>query len=403
MAEEECFGKGPSFGKGRGGPRHFSKPYIDSSLIYKVFSTNLDIIKDLGAYEHQSKTNSPCPKGLLHTLPLWTGLLKLENSGEIHCAPMRTALISLLADHPEMNDSKSSGSVWSNLKVGRLTCMLNHVRKMGRENLNVAAAKLTKEEFTQLHKGLKLLDLSCALERAKAVENQKKALEKAKPLEEDKKALEKANSKASSSTALVPYEPSRKLKKEDSGVSMDANGFPVMFQSSEEGSPQKEQTVKAAAAPATSIARRRPGQLIALEKDELQAALGLGKPSLKRPAAALGKATGETKPKKKKKKSGKKKTSFKNSKASLEKEERKPWVRITRTVPKKGNQRAYLLGTTEEHGKLHLIVEVSKARCPNGYVAIIDELKKSLEKDSLTKAEALQMREKLCQDWGANW
>ena len=138
-----------------------------------------------------------------------------------------------------------------------------------------------------------------------------------------------------------------------------------------------------------------------MEKDELQAALGLGKPCLKRPAAALGKASGGSKPQKKKQ--GKKKKACKKSKPSLEKEERKQWLVIRKTVSRKGNQRAYLMGTTEENGKLHLIVEVSKARCPHGYEAMIDELKKSLEKDSLTKAEALQMREKLCQEWEANW
>ena len=401
MAEEDSFGKGPSFGKGRGGARHFSKCWVDSGLIYKVFTNHLEILKDLGSYEHQSKTNSPCPKGLLHTMPLWKGLLGLESSGEIHSAPLRTALIAVLAGNPEMNDSKSSGSVWSNLKLERLTCILAHVRKMGKENLNVAAAKLTRDEFIKLQKGLALLDMSSALEKAKAVESQKKDLENAKSLERDQKALEKANSKASTCTALVPYEPNRKLKKENSDASMDANGYPTMFQSSEEGSPQKGQTAKAAVAPAISIARRRPGQLISLEKDELQTALGLGKPSLKRPAAALGKASGKTKSKKKKR--GKKEQAFKKSKAFLGKEARKPWMVIRRTVAKKGNQRAYLMGTTEENGKLHLIVEVSQARCPMGYVAIIDEVKKSLEKDSLTKVEALQMREKLCQKWGANW
>ena len=67
---------------------------------------------------------------------------------------------------------------------------------------------------------------------------------------------------------------------------MDSNGFPKMIANSPAGTPNKTGTSSAAGC----IARRRPGQMVSLEKDGLQAALGYGKKQLKRPASALEEA-----------------------------------------------------------------------------------------------------------------
>ena len=130
---------------GRRGARHFAKPY------------------DMGAYELLSRANAPDPKGLVQTMPLWAGLLRLESSGEIHSQPMRTALITLLAEAAEMNTTRFSGQAWVNIKLERLNTMLYHVRKLGRESLTAAAAKLTREDFKALQNSLQLLS-SPALE-----------------------------------------------------------------------------------------------------------------------------------------------------------------------------------------------------------------------------------------------
>ena len=83
----------------------------------------------------------------------------------------------------------------------------------------------------------------------------------------------------------------------------------------------------------------------------------------------------------------------------LEKGVRKPWVKIKKTKAEKPIPRAYLQGSTEEGEKLHLIVEVTSKRSDH-YEKIIDEIHESLEKDSLTKPEALALREELCSKYG---
>ena len=374
---DEGFGKGT----GKGGARHFPKPYIDSGLLYKVLADNVLVLKNLGSYEHVSKANCPCPKGLVHTIGLWKSVLKLEPSGEVHPQPLRTALISLLAERPELNCTSSSGQVWANLRMERISCILFHVRKLGRDGLTSAAAKLCRDDFSLLQQGLKLLEIPDALEKVpKPV---------ALPLEKGR-AAENSN---------------RKLKKENSDVSMDSKGFPKMFEDSNAGTPKKTGTSSGAA---MCIARRRPGQMVSLEKDGLQAALGYGKKPLKRPASALEKAlkrpaSALEKVEKARPKKDAGKTEKKNhAKTSSEKEKRKPWLKVKKTVAWK-KPRSYLTGTTEKGGKLKLIVEVSGARCPDWHSQMVGEIWASLEKEALTKSEAIALREKLCKEWGANW
>ena len=387
MAEEKEEQAG--FGKGsrKGGARHFSKPYVDTGLVFTVLEDNKDLLQDLKNYECTSKNNAPDAKGLIQTLPLWKGLLRLESSGEIHSQPLRTALIKVLSNSPELNKSGHSGQVWANLRMERITTLLYHVRKVGREAtkepLLACAAKLTREQYEKLQEGLKLLDgniLGKALEKANPPEGANgNALGKAE-------ALEKAES--SQAKLLEKKDSKRKLKQEDSEVSMDNKGFPKMF-----GSP--ESTNKAEAMPVAAMAmdRRRPGnKTTPLEKGELHQALGFGTKAQKKPAGALGKA----------KQAGALGKAQKKPAGELEKVQgqRKPWVKVRKTVAKKSNPRAYLTGTKEEGSPLQLIVEVTAKRCPEGYMEIIDQIWTSLEKDHLTKEEAVDLREKLCKQWG---
>ena len=282
---EEGFGKGQGFGKGlgRGGARHFAKPYVDTGLLFKVLEENHHILQNFGSYEHLSKSQGACFKGLIWTLPLWKGLVALEASGEIHSQPLRAALVSLLARKPDLNDSTDhSGQVWANLKLERITCILVHVRNLARGSLTAAAARLNREEFKKLQAALQLVELPNTLEK---VSTAKDALEKAPPL----------------NSSLEKEEPgNRRLKKENSDVSMDSRGYPKMFGNSEPPTPSKQGAKGIKPQTAPCIARRRPGQMIPLEKGDLEDALGYDK-KMRRPAAALEKAS-KAQPKKGKKK-----------------------------------------------------------------------------------------------------
>ena len=146
-----------------------------------------------------------------------------------------------------------------NLKLERITCILFHVRKLARESLTAAAAKLNREDFTKLQQALKIVDASSALE--KAASNQKPT------------SLEKEKAGAKKLSLEKEKHSSRKLKKENSDVSMDSKGYPKMFQDSVASSSPKKRKDPSHAAP-VCIARRRPGKLASLEKGELKLALG---------------------------------------------------------------------------------------------------------------------------------
>ena len=53
---------------GKGGARHHTKPWVDQGLLYAALVAHQDLVKDLGRYEHISRSNAPDPKGG-HALP----------------------------------------------------------------------------------------------------------------------------------------------------------------------------------------------------------------------------------------------------------------------------------------------------------------------------------------------
>ena len=80
---------------------------------------------------------------------------------------------------------------------------------------------------------------------------------------------------------------------------------------------------------------------------------------------------------------------------------RLPWfdfVTINQTNAKKP-ERSYLQGKYAG-GSKHLIVEVTAKQSPN-YMAIIGKIRESLEKDWITKPEALEMKIQLLKKYGS--
>ena len=76
---------------------------------------------------------------------------------------------------------------------------------------------------------------------------------------------------------------------------------------------------------------------------------------------------------------------------------RKPWLKL-RITRAKNPERAYIQGTKEVDVKPYLIVQVTRKSTPH-YKQVIDEIYCKLEKDWLSKAEALKLREELCTPW----
>ena len=145
--------------------------------------------------------------------------------------------------------------------------------------------------------------------------------------------------------------------------------------------------------PFVSVARaRRPGSRVPQKEEYLMEMMGHSPTpktlAKKRPAAALEKARHP-------KAAAKVKAAAKAplEKGTVEDPGRKPWAKLRKTVAQ-NPKRAYLQGTTDGLEKLRLVVEVPESRTPD-FEEIIDEIKAALEKDHLTKAEAIAMRERL--------
>ena len=77
---------------------------------------------------------------------------------------------------------------------------------------------------------------------------------------------------------------------------------------------------------------------------------------------------------------------------------RAPWVKLRKTLAR-NPERTYITGTQDPVKKnLNLIVEVSKVRSSR-HEEIADRIMESLKKDSITKEEALAMRQRLSEQY----
>ena len=345
----------------KGGARHFSKPLVDSSLLYKVFLKHQDLINDFKSYEILSRNSAVDPRGLHSLLPLVDDLVKLEPTGEIHLNPMKAALLKLLAECPKLNNSGHKGMVWVELRAGRINTILYHLRRLAKNtHMPSMVNALTACELAKLQETLKKVE----------------AKEGGGAEDEARRNKAKALKKADSASALKKEDsptPPRKLKRTASDVSLDPSGFPKMLASPPTNFLKKKKAHGRAAETKTEASPR-----------DLKKSLGL----MKRPATLKkGKAPATLK-----KEPGLKKPAAKHG-LSLKKD-RLPWVKVLKTTGKKP-ERCYLTGTHDLAKKPSLIVEVTKTRS-NNYSFVVDKIWEALKKDHLTKEEALDMRDALC-------
>ena len=73
---------------GRGGARHFSKPVVDTDVLYSCLERHQAMVSNMGQYDHISRSQGVDAKGIVHLIPLWKDLLRLCPCGEIHPQPM---------------------------------------------------------------------------------------------------------------------------------------------------------------------------------------------------------------------------------------------------------------------------------------------------------------------------
>ena len=367
----------PSFGKdlgmgggkgcGKGGARHEAKPWVDVGVLYKCLEKHQKLLSDMKAYEHTSSQAAPNAKALLDLKGLWVGLLELSPQGSIHSQPLRQALVSLLTTIPDLNAGKQSGAVWANLKIERLNCLLKHVRQLGRNTnaLGPAVCQLTRLEYQSLLEGLEKLQAPGPNADPGDAEPEDPGSEHVEQEEEEQR----------------PGKAKRKLEAHDSEISLDSSGLPAIFRSPL----GKEASLKKPAA-SPQLANRRPGSRLheamgyGLEKPKPgkanPKAKAKAKAAMKRPAAKFGKVlTRGTQP-----------------------GHRQEWEKLIQTHGT-NPERSYIQGNVKG-GSKHLIVQVTAHQSPH-YKAIIGKIREALEKDSLTKEEALEMRADLLSRYGS--
>ncbi|OLQ05274.1 hypothetical protein AK812_SmicGene11556 [Symbiodinium microadriaticum] len=329
---------------GKGGARHFAKPQVDEGLLLKVLSSHADIVASMGAYEAVSKSQAANPQGLIRVLPLVNGLLRLEPTCEVHPGNLRSALLELLMQEPGLNQTKFNGKTWCNMRVQRLGVVLSHFRRLRlSDDLRACASKLNSCDFLRLSPIVESIVVKAETNKERPPQKRLRAA-----VEED----------------LEEGRPKRRLTGK---VSLDSDGWPNCFneKTAEEGA-----LVKGSGDEEGALVKGSGDEALASAEEGSPPALPTPREPqfLRRRPAAKGKA------------------------GILEK--RKPWVVLKVTYAKKP-ERAYIQGITSPGEKKRLIVEVSRFRSEL-YREHIQTLHKLFKDEHLTKAEAMQMKEELC-------
>ena len=117
--------------QGRGGARHFKKPYVKTELLLKLLKKHEDLLLDLKGMSLCRETQQWTPRHCTDAFPWWKtswpwSLLK-------KCIP-------------KLNSTRFNGSVWTNMKAERLNVLLSHVRKLARSGGSSCLAALTGSE-----------------------------------------------------------------------------------------------------------------------------------------------------------------------------------------------------------------------------------------------------------------
>ena len=181
----------------RGGPRHFPKPMIERGLLFEVFS--------------QSSGSTPDPKGIHHNLGLVNALLDLSPQAELHSQALRDALLRLLSARPMLNNTGHAGQVCVHQRADRVNALLAHIRKLARSGPTArCAGNLTGLEYSQLCEALN-----------------KVQLRPDEPLQKGALPLGNGDDEAQEKPAK------KKLKKNNSDVSLDSQGFPMLLKTPE--------------------------------------------------------------------------------------------------------------------------------------------------------------------------
>lgn len=346
---------------GKGGARHFRKPFIEAGLLLNVLSKHADLVKNFKTYEFISSQGAADPKGLMMALDLVEDILELSPSCELHSQPLRNSLLRLLTIKPDLNSGSHNGSVWVHQRAERITVILGHIRRLARTGMTSrCASELTAAELKKLTK---------AVEAVQTPDESEAPLENgegpAEP-EEPEAPLENGN------------EPSKRRRLKES-ISLDSDGYPMILKSPKAVTPEKVN--KEEAGPSRLLQKRKSqgklmGNVAANPDLRKEMALGRKEPAagMKRPAAAGG--------------------ILKKPAATRNADDNKAWFKLYQTNAKKP-ERSYIQGTKYAGQPPSLIVEVSRARTKQ-YRLVISKIFKALQEDNLSKKAAIALRDELC-------
>ena len=239
---------------GRGGPRRVSVDEVDTGLVVECFGRHMELLSSLGSYESKSRTDQPDGKGLLFLGSFVKDVIKISPSCELSIPSIRKACERLVFQEPHINKSVYNNNLWASLRQERITCVLNHARKLKREpdRMRQVSGHLARQELIDLKSMIEKIQLSAGDVPEDGADSDLETL-------------------YCPSNCMQGAEASscRRLRANASDVSVDADGFPKML------------SAETPTMPPDPVAPGRLSGPLLVGDAALQASMGCGPPRCK--------------------------------------------------------------------------------------------------------------------------
>ena len=228
-----------------GGSRRSAPPSsIDEGPLLDAFGRHASLISNMGSYESRSVSDQPCGKGILALAGLVRDIIKISPACLLPIPLIRKALSRLVFQQPTINGTIYNNGLWSNLRQERITCVLNHTRRLRREEerLRQVALKLSSPEFQELQGILSEIKIDARdLEVDAAADSDFEGTVDMNTEEDPATADDLMSVPAEATSSDFRTTPARGLKRHVSEASVDSDGFPrVLSRAPEKSKPKWE-------------------------------------------------------------------------------------------------------------------------------------------------------------------
>jgi hypothetical protein len=193
---------------------------------------------NFGLYESVARSQAAVGKGLLQNRQLLLALLSLYPLLEFLMSSIKKGFIRALVQRPTLNTGQYANNIWAGFRAERVLTLCNHLRRIAREPIRFqqCISKMTPAEVQELKELMDKVQLPPGVSSSTQGHSSTAASGSGSTA-----GRVSGSTACGSDSAAATGSGSRQLKKEDSIVTVDSDGFPKMLAAGEDAEEQDEE------------------------------------------------------------------------------------------------------------------------------------------------------------------